>query len=152
MGVTWGGGEGDEERENKGEKEGIRMSFLSSIKKVLNIGQTEKKKKLVLQNIKVCTTYDSTFEVKILFYSHHECEGFIRSCENFFQTFYFLLDQDDVDPEQFWEIIGELGDGAFGKVIVKIHNFKEFLTSKDIFTPITSFWSLEILMRKRLKL
>lgn len=128
------------------------MSFLSSIKKVLNIGQTEKKKKLVLQNIKVCTTYDSTFEVKILFYSHHECEGFIRSCENFFQTFYFLLDQDDVDPEQFWEIIGELGDGAFGKVIVKIHNFKEFLTSKDIFTPITSFWSLEILMRKRLKL
>jgi len=51
------------------------MSFLSSIKKVLNIGQTEKKKKLVLQNIK-----------------------------------------DDVDPEQFWEIIGELGDGAFGKV------------------------------------
>ena len=31
------------------------MSFLSSIKKVLNIGQTEKKKKLVLQNIKVCT-------------------------------------------------------------------------------------------------
>ena len=33
----------------------IRMSFLSSIKKVLNIGQTEKKRKLVLQNIKVCT-------------------------------------------------------------------------------------------------
>jgi STE20-like kinase len=27
-----------------------------------------------------------------------------------------LLPQDDVDPEQFWEIIGELGDGAFGKV------------------------------------
>ena len=33
----------------------IRMSFLSSIKKVLNIGQTEKKRKLILQNIKVCT-------------------------------------------------------------------------------------------------
>ena len=100
MGVTWGGGEGEGDEK----REGVRMSFLSSIKKVLNIGQTEKKKKLVLQNIKVCTTYDSTFEVKILFYSHHECEGFIRSCENFFQTFYFLLDQDDVDPEQFWEI------------------------------------------------
>ena len=43
------------------------MSFLSSIKKVLNIGQTEKKKKLVLQNIKVCThIHDSTFEVKLL--------------------------------------------------------------------------------------
>ena len=36
------------------EKGEISMSFLSSIKKVLNIGQTEKKKKLVLQNIKVC--------------------------------------------------------------------------------------------------
>ena len=36
-------------------KKKIRMSFLSSIKKVLNIGQTEKKRKLVLQNIKVCT-------------------------------------------------------------------------------------------------
>ena len=36
----------------------IRMSFLSSIKKVLNIGQTEKKRKLVLQNIKVCTLYE----------------------------------------------------------------------------------------------
>merc|ERR1719431_2435514 len=51
------------------------MSFLSSIKKVLNIGQAEKKKRLVLQNIK-----------------------------------------SDVDPETLWEIIGELGDGAFGKV------------------------------------
>ena len=69
-----------------------------------------------------------------------------------FSHLYVLLDQDDVDPEQFWEIIGELGDGAFGKVIVKIHNFKEFLTSKDIFTPIASFWSFEMLMRKRLNL
>ena len=33
------------------------MSFLSSIKKVLNIGQTEKKRKLVLQNIKVCMLF-----------------------------------------------------------------------------------------------
>ena len=30
--------------------------------------------------------------------------------------FQLLCPQDDVDPEQFWEIIGELGDGAFGKV------------------------------------
>ena len=22
----------------------------------------------------------------------------------------------DIDPNQFWEIVGELGDGAFGKV------------------------------------
>ena len=22
----------------------------------------------------------------------------------------------DVDPEEFWEMVGELGDGAFGKV------------------------------------
>jgi len=51
------------------------MSFLSSIKKVLNIGQAEKKRRLVLQNIK-----------------------------------------SDLDPETLWEIIGELGDGAFGKV------------------------------------
>ena len=51
MGVTWGGGEGEGDEK----REGVRMSFLSSIKKVLNIGQTEKKKKLVLQNIKVCT-------------------------------------------------------------------------------------------------
>ena len=50
MGVTWGGGEGEGDEK----REGVRMSFLSSIKKVLNIGQTEKKKKLVLQNIKVC--------------------------------------------------------------------------------------------------
>ena len=41
-------------------KKKIRMSFLSSIKKVLNIGQTEKKRKLVLQNIKVCTLYTFT--------------------------------------------------------------------------------------------
>ena len=40
-----------------------------------------------------------------------------------FSNLYFLLDQDDVDPEQFWEIIGELGDGAFGKVVLKLHNF-----------------------------
>ena len=54
MGVTWGRGRG-RPREGDKEREGIRMSFLSSIKKVLNIGQTEKKKKVVLQNIKVCT-------------------------------------------------------------------------------------------------
>eukprot|EP00092_Neocalanus_flemingeri_P056366 GFUD01066806.1.p1 GENE.GFUD01066806.1~~GFUD01066806.1.p1 ORF type:complete len:1751 (+),score=481.79 GFUD01066806.1:294-5546(+) len=50
------------------------MSFLSSIKKVLNIGQSEKKRKC-FQHIK-----------------------------------------EDIDPETIWDIIGELGDGAFGKV------------------------------------
>jgi len=51
------------------------MSFLSSIKKVLNIGQSDSKKKKCFQHIK-----------------------------------------EDVDPETVWDIIGELGDGAFGKV------------------------------------
>ena len=51
------------------------MSFLSSIKKVLNIGQADNKKRKGFNNIKV-----------------------------------------DVNPEDYWEIIGELGDGAFGKV------------------------------------
>ena len=51
------------------------MSFLSSIKKVLNIGQSDSKKKKCFQHIK-----------------------------------------DEIDPESVWEIIGELGDGAFGKV------------------------------------
>jgi len=51
------------------------MSFLSSIKKVLNIGQSDSKKKKCFQHIK-----------------------------------------EDVDPETIWDIIGELGDGAFGKV------------------------------------
>jgi len=51
------------------------MSFLSSIKKVLNIGQSDSKKKKTFQHIK-----------------------------------------EDVDPETVWDIIGELGDGAFGKV------------------------------------
>ena len=52
MGVSGGGGAGVSPPKKKG---GVRMSFLSSIKKVLNIGQTEKKRNLVLQNIKVCT-------------------------------------------------------------------------------------------------
>lgn len=51
------------------------MSFLSSLKKVLNIGQDGKKKSKGFQNIRV-----------------------------------------GVNPEEHWEIIGELGDGAFGKV------------------------------------
>ena len=56
---------GEEEKEEQEEQEEylllkkgeIRMSFLSSIKKVLNIGQTEKKRKLILQNIKVCMVF-----------------------------------------------------------------------------------------------
>ena len=52
-----------------------KMSFLSSIKKVLNIRQSDSKKRRNFPHIK---------------------EG--------------------VDPNQFWEIVGELGDGAFGKV------------------------------------
>jgi len=51
------------------------MSFLSSLKKVLNIGQDGKKKSKGFQNIRV-----------------------------------------GINPEEHWEIIGELGDGAFGKV------------------------------------
>ena len=52
------------------------MPFFSNLKKVLNLGSGDaKKKKPLLQNIKL-----------------------------------------DIDPEEIWEIIGELGDGAFGKV------------------------------------
>ena len=40
------------------------MSFLSSIKKVLNIGQTEKKRKIALQNIKV---HQNTWLVESLY-------------------------------------------------------------------------------------
>ena len=51
------------------------MSFLSSIKKVLNIGQSDSKKRRNFPHIK-----------------------------------------DGIDPLNFWDIVGELGDGAFGKV------------------------------------
>lgn len=52
------------------------MPFFSNLKKVLNLGSGDaKKKKPNLEHIKV-----------------------------------------DVDPEEIWEIVGELGDGAFGKV------------------------------------
>jgi STE20-like kinase len=52
------------------------MSFLSNLKKVLHLGNTnEAKKKKVFNNIKM-----------------------------------------DCNPEDFWEMVGELGDGAFGKV------------------------------------
>ena len=51
------------------------MSFLSSIKKVLNIGQGDSKKRKNFPHIK---------------------EG--------------------IDPLTLWDIVGELGDGAFGKV------------------------------------
>lgn len=50
------------------------MSFLSSIKKVLNIGQSDNKKRKSFPHIK------------------------------------------EEDPLQYWDIVGELGDGAFGKV------------------------------------
>ena len=50
------------------------MSFLSSIKKVLNIGQSDNKKR---------------------------------------KNFPYIKEE---DPLQYWEIVGELGDGAFGKV------------------------------------
>ena len=51
------------------------MSFLSSIKKAFNIGNSDSKKRKSFPHIK---------------------EG--------------------IDPLTFWEIVGELGDGAFGKV------------------------------------
>ena len=50
------------------------MSFLSSIKKVLNIGQGDSKKRKTFPHIK------------------------------------------EEDPLTYWDIVGELGDGAFGKV------------------------------------
>jgi STE20-like kinase len=53
------------------------MSFFSNLKKVLNIGSTDPKKK------------------KPHLFSNIKC---------------------DINPEDVWEIVGELGDGAFGKV------------------------------------
>lgn len=67
------------------------MSFLSSLKKVLNIGQDGKKKSKGFQNIRV-----------------------------------------DVNPEDYWEIIGELGDGAFGKVHKARHRDDQRLAAAKI--------------------
>lgn len=54
----------------------FKMSFLSNLKKVFQLGgANEAKKKKVFNNIKM-----------------------------------------DCNPEEFWEMVGELGDGAFGKV------------------------------------
>jgi STE20-like kinase len=53
------------------------MSFFSNLKKVLNIGSTDNKKK------------------KPHLFANIKC---------------------DVNPEDIWDIVGELGDGAFGKV------------------------------------
>ena len=53
------------------------MSFFSNLKKVLNLGSTDSKKK------------------KQLLFANIKC---------------------DVNPEDIWDIVGELGDGAFGKV------------------------------------
>ena len=58
-----------------------------------------------------------------------------QKCEVLIYIFQQILNcffqQDDVDPEQFWEIIGELGDGAFGKV--------RCILSGDIFNSILNF-------------
>ena len=66
------------------------MSFLSSIKKVLNIG-SESKKRRGFQNIKC-----------------------------------------DVIPEDIWEITGDLGDGAFGKVHKAKHRVTGSLAAAKI--------------------
>ena len=65
-------GEGEQEESLLLKKGEIRMSFLSSIKKVLNIGQAEKKKRLVLQNIKVIPQihFSSIFSSPQLFRLH----------------------------------------------------------------------------------
>lgn len=66
------------------------MSFLSSLKKVLHLGNNEAKKKKVFNNI------------------HMDC-----------------------DVDEFWEMIGELGDGAFGKVykVIKVKTYNLFYTN-----------------------
>ena len=67
------------------------MSFLSSLKKVLNIGSDNKKKRRGFQHIKC-----------------------------------------DTIPEDIWEIIGELGDGAFGKVHKARHRVTNRLAAAKI--------------------
>ena len=66
------------------------MSFLSSLKKVLNFGSESKKKKCC---------------------EHIKC---------------------DQIPEDYWELIGELGDGAFGKVHKARHKFNNTLAAVKI--------------------
>ena len=147
MGVTGGGGEGDQEKEG-GDQDEFPQQHQEGAQHRPD-GEEEEVGPPKHQGLHL----HSTFKVKILFdcfipHPEFECYEAVKT----FSNLYFLLDQDDVDPEQFWEIIGELGDGAFGKVISKFNNFKEFKESKINFTPIASFWSFEMLMRKRLNL
>lgn len=67
------------------------MSFLSSLKKVLHLGNNEAKKKKVFNNI------------------HMDC-----------------------DVDEFWEMIGELGDGAFGKVYKVIYKKPMIFSYKSL--------------------
>ena len=68
------------------------MPFFSNLKKVLNLGSGDaKKKKPNLSHIRV-----------------------------------------DEDPESIWEIIGDLGDGAFGKVHKVRHREKDLLAAAKI--------------------
>lgn len=49
----------------------------------------------------------------------------------------------DVNPEEIWEIIGELGDGAFGKVYKVIYTvafLSPFLSVASVVLPI-AIWS-----------
>lgn len=55
----------------------------------------------------------------------------------------------DLNPEEFWEIIGELGDGAFGKVYKVRENGKLHLEGKTATGPewhwdLPSFLSLSL--------
>ena len=67
------------------------MSFFSNLKKVLNIGTSERKKKPTFSNIRL-----------------------------------------EENPEDFWELVGELGDGAFGKVHKARHREKNLYAAAKI--------------------
>lgn len=67
------------------------MPFFSNLKKVLNIGTSDQKKKKVFSNIQI-----------------------------------------DENPEDKWELVGEIGDGAFGKVHKAKHREKDLLAAAKI--------------------
>ncbi|CAG0885232.1 unnamed protein product [Darwinula stevensoni] len=71
--------------------ESIRMSFLSNLKKVFNLGAVDTKRRRTFDHIRT-----------------------------------------DADPKDVWHIVGELGDGAFGKVYKAQHKEKQILAAAKI--------------------